>query len=77
MHGLGLILIRHKSDDTAVIPGIHCQARLLANLPDSTFLRTFSFFKLAANADPFIMIDIVFLFDAVEHEIVAVLLQIA
>lgn len=53
------------------------QARLLFGFPEDTILRAFFVFKFAADADPFIMVQVIFLFDPVQHQVAPISLNIA
>ena len=58
---------------------MYCQGKpcLLLHFPKNTFLGTFRSLKMPAESDPFVLIDILFLLYPVEHQIPAVLLDIA
>ena len=49
----------------------------LPYLTPQAFHRTFAVFKVPADADPLVLIDIVFFFYAVHHEVVIILFDIA
>ena len=52
------------------------KSRFFEKFPRNTLFRAFSMFKLTANADPFIVIDVILLFDAVQHERLSILNQV-
>ena len=46
-----------------------CQAGLLAHLPHNAGQRVLAGLKFAAYAHPFVMVDVIFLFHAVQHQV--------
>ena len=65
---------RHKA---AIAPAREREPRFLAHLAAEAVLRALPRLELAADADPFIAVLVVFLFRAVEHQILAAALHIA
>ena len=77
MHPLGGPWVTEKIHDAAVNRRVHRQAGLLAHLAQGAGQRVLTRFKLAADADPLVVVDVVFLFDAVQHQVRTVLFEIA
>ena len=64
-----IVIVVYKSQDTPEPVVCERQTGLLLRLPEDTVLRTLPAFKLSADADPFVLIDVMFLFDPVDHQI--------
>ena len=77
VHVLGRPDVRDERDKAAVAELCQRQAGLFKHLAAHAVLRTFLILKFSADADPFVMIFVVRLLDAVEHQVLPVLLQIA
>ena len=69
--------IGDEGDDAAVAPLGDGIARLLAHLTQHAFLGALPFLKLAAHAKPFVVVEVVFLFGTVQHEILGAAFQVA
>ncbi len=65
------------TDKPPVAPVGDGEARLLPDLPAHAVLGALARFELAADAQPLVLVDIVFLLGAVEHQILLALFQIA
>ena len=46
------------------------------DLAEGTFLGAFAVFDMASDTDPFSLVGVLMLFDAVQHEVFSILLQI-
>ena len=57
-----------KRHNAPIRPACQRQPRFLSHFAKHTFFRTFARLKLAAHAQPLVMVHIVFLFDPVEHQ---------
>ena len=66
----------HKCDDAAVTPFRDGEARLFPHLTQHAVLGALPFFELAAHAEPFVVVEVVFLLGAMQHEVLAAALQI-
>ena len=76
MHPLGRPRGAVKVHNAAVLRRAHRQAGLLPHLAQGAGQRVLARLKLAADPDPFVVVYIVFLFDAVQHQIGTVLFKI-
>ena len=77
VHPLGGPWLASKIHNAAVGGGLHRQAGFLPHFAQGTGFGSFAGVKLAAHTDPFIVVDVVLLFNAVQHQIAAVLFQVA
>ena len=77
VHVFRLPSVGHERDNAAVAPVCQRQAGLLTHLAQQALLRAFVRLKLAAHADPFVVVEVVFLLDAVQHQVAAVPLNVA
>ena len=77
MHPLGGPGVTVKIHDAAIDRRVHRQAGLFAHLAQGASQRILARLKLAADADPLVVVDVVFLFDAVQHQVRAVFFKIA
>ena len=68
VHILGGPLVGDESHQSPEAPGGQRQACLLPHLPQEALLRALPLLALAANADPLVMIQVMLLFDPVEHQ---------
>ena len=68
MHILRFPLIGNKGDDAPVAVLREKEASFLPCLPQQALLRALILLKLAANADPLVVVEIVFLFDPVQKQ---------
>ena len=66
-----------KCDNSSEFPGEKLVSGFFTNFSAEAFFRTFALFEVAAHADPFIFIDVIFLCYSVNHKIAAVFFQIA
>ena len=64
-----IVIVVYKSQDAPEPVVCERQTGLLLRLPEDTVLWTLPAFKLSADADPFVLIDVMFLFDPVDHQI--------
>ena len=71
------ILPVHKGHNAPIPPGSQPVPRLLFHFTQETFFRTLSIFKMPSHTNPFILIYIIFFHCAMEHQILAVLFDIA
>ena len=76
MHVLIVVDVVYESDDAAVAPFRDSEARLFPHLAQHAVLGTLSFLELAAHAEPFVVVEIVFLLGAVQHEVLAAAFKI-
>ena len=77
VHVFALPAVADEGHDAAVAVLRQLQSRFLAEFAADAVVRAFVFLKFSADADPFVVIRIVFLFVAVQQEPTPVLLQIA
>ena len=77
VHVFGRVDVGDEGHEPAVAELRERQSRLLKHLAAHAVLRAFLIFEFSAYADPFVVVFIVLLFDAVEHQILPVPLQIA
>ena len=71
MHVLRLALGIYKGDYSAAAPRGKRKPRFLPCLAQQALVRAFVGLEFSADADPFIVIYVVFLLHAVQHEIFA------
>jgi hypothetical protein len=64
----GFLTIGQEGHDTPAPPGGQGQTRLLFGLPQEALVGGLLRLEFAADADPFVLVDIVLLFDPVEHQ---------
>jgi len=76
VHLLGGPDIMHKSDDAAIAPLGHGEARFLKDFTPHAIFGALPFLELAAHANPFVVVLIVFLLGAVQHEVLTAALKI-
>ena len=76
MHLLTLIGVGGKGDNGAIARRGKHKPRFLKDLADRAVVGAFALLKVTANAEPFALIDIVFLFYAVKHQILPVFFQV-
>ena len=74
---LAFPFIGNKGNDRAVAIRSERKAGFLERFPEDALFRTLLPFELAADADPFFMIQVVLLFHAVLHEVTTVFFNIA
>ena len=67
----------NKGQQTPGAEALQRQAGLLLHFPQQTVLRAFKPLKLSAYTDPFVVVVVVLLFDAVQHQVGIVPFQIA
>ena len=67
----------NKGQQAPGAEALQSQASLLLHFPQQTVLRAFKPLKLSAYTDPFVVVVVVLLFDAVQHQISVLPLQIA
>ena len=68
VHEFALALRVQEGDHATAAPGGQGQAGFLPDLSEQAFVRAFLWQEFAADADPFVVVDIVFLLDPVEHQ---------
>ena len=61
----------HKGDNTAIAPLSDLKARLFADFAPHAVLGALPFLELAAHANPFVVVLVVHLLGAVQHEVLA------
>ena len=66
-----------EGDDAAVAPLRDGEARLFANFTEHAVFGALPFFELAAHAEPFVMVQVVFFLGAVKHEVAGAAFQVA
>ena len=76
VHIFGAVLVRYKGDNPPVPPAVQGESGLLQHLPAETVLGALPGFELAADADPFILVEVALLFHPVEHEVFLAPLEI-
>ena len=76
VHVFVVIDVMHEGDDAAVAPFRHGETGLFPHLAQHAVLGALPFLELAAHAQPFVVVEVVFLLGAVQHEILAAALQI-
>src|SRR5699024_2624913 len=69
VHILGGQAVGDKGDDPPVAVVRQGEAGLLAGLPEEAVLRALLVLELPADADPLVLIQVVFLLDPVEHQV--------
>ena len=73
MHILGFRAVADEGDDPSIPIVCKTASGFLLKLPQHAVFRTFFIFKLTADANPFILVGIVFLFHTMQQEILPVL----
>ena len=68
VHKFPLTAIAEKGHHTPAPPLGQLQSRFLTDFSQQTFLRAFLPLKFATDADPFILVDVIFLFHPMEHQ---------
>ena len=76
VHVLVFIDVVYDGDDDAVAPFRHGEACLLPHLAQHTVFGAFAVLELAAYTEPFVVVEVVFLLGAVQHEVLAAALQV-
>ena len=66
----------YKGDDTAQLIRCQGQTGFLQHFPCEAFLGGFAAFKMSADPQPFIVVDVIAFFRAVQHQITIVFLKI-
>ena len=77
VHMFGFPDVGDEGDDAAVAPfrdGIAC---FFPHLAQHAVLRALPFLELATHTKPFVVVEVVFLFGAVQHEVLVAAFQIA
>ena len=69
--------VANEGDDAAVLGTNQGEARFFQRFALDTVFGRFPFFELAADADPLVLVDVVFFLDAVEQQVLAVLFNVA
>lgn len=78
VHEFGLVhAVADERDDAAVLGADEREACFFERFAVDAIFGRFPFFELSANADPLVLVDVVFLFDAVEQQVLAVLFDVA
>lgn len=77
VHVFPLPLVGQKRHHAAAAPVGQRQAGLLLRLAQEALVRRLVTLELAADADPFVVVEVVFLLHAVQHEILLPALDIA
>ena len=77
MHIFRFPFVRNKGNYSAVARRIKRKTCFLKHLAAVAFLRTFHVLEFAAYAYPLVAVEVVFLFDAVKHQIAAVFFNMA
>jgi len=77
VHILGRVDVGDEGHKPAVAVLRERQPRFLQHLAADAVLRAFPVLKFSADADPFVVIFVVLLFYAVEHQILSIALKIA
>ena len=79
MHILRAPFIGNKGDNRPKTQGIRRKdhSGLFTDFPHGAILRALTFFKFATDTDPFIFVFIHFFFNTVQHQITAVMLDVA
>lgn len=70
-------LIADKGNDPAEGIACQCQASFFLYFPKQTFLWRFILLKMSADTDPFVLVHVILLRYAMQHEITIVLLDVA
>ena len=76
VHLLGGPDVVDEGDDAAIAPRRNGEARFLKDFAPHAILGAFAFLELAAHANPFVVVLVVFFFGAVQHEVLAAALQV-
>ena len=76
MHILRLVAIGDKGHETAVAPARERQTGLLPRFAQGAVLGRLAVLKFAAHADPFVVVEVILLFRAVQHQIFVAALEI-
>ena len=76
MHVLGLPDVGNKGHNATVFVVRQGQTGFLLGLAHDAVLRTLFVLKFAADAEPFVMALVIFLFRAVQHQIIVIFLNI-
>jgi len=69
VHMLVVVDVMHKGDDATIAPFRDGEARFLPHLAQHTVFGALPFLKLAAHAEPFVVVEVVFLLGAMQHEV--------
>jgi len=72
-----IILIVHESQNAPESIACECQTCLFLCLPQDAVLRALPPLKLPANADPLVLIDVMFLLDTVDHQVFVIFFNVA
>ena len=76
MHIFDTPLVRNKGNDAPRAVGCQGETCLFLYLTQHTFFRHFPRFKLAADTDPLVMVQVVFLFYPVQHQVTVIFFDI-
>ncbi len=76
VHLLGGPDVVDEGDDAAIAPRRDGEARFLKDFAPHAVLGAFAFLELAAHANPFVVVLVVFFLGAVQHEVLAAALQV-
>ena len=68
--------IMNKGNDAAITPLSDGEARFLKDFAPHAVLGALPFLELAAHANPFVVVFVVFLLGAVQHEVLAAALKV-
>ena len=77
LHRFAVFCLCHKGNETAETPARQRVAGFLFYFTQQAFLRAFAKFRMAADADPLVLVDIVLFHRAVHHQIAVILFDVA
>lgn len=77
VHVFVLINVVYEGDDAAVAPSGDGEARFFPHLAQHAVLGAFAVLELAAHAEPFVVVEVVLLLGAMQHEVLAAALKVA
>ena len=77
MHVFALPDIGDEGNDAAVAPLGDGEASLFPHFAEHTFLGAFALLEFSSHAEPFVVVEVVFFFGAMEHEVLVTSFQIA
>ena len=77
VHVLVVVDVVYEGDDATIAPFRDGEACFFPHLAQHAVLGALPFLKLAAHAEPFVVVEVVLFLGAVQHEVLAAALKIA
>jgi len=71
VHMFVVVDVMHEGDDATVAPFRDGESCLFPHLAQHAVFRALPFLELAAHAEPFVVVEVVFFLGAVQHEVLA------